>query len=225
VPELLPAVGTAAAGDGYWEARTLVASAGIEMPRARLVHSWEEARSAAQELGFPLVLKALGRTHKSEGGGVRLGISSVAELEADFSDLAARLQAPAYSLERMASLATGVELIVGVRRDRSFGPVALIGLGGVFAELLSDVAVALAPVSAQQAEDLLLSLRGAPLLTGARDRPPLDVSAAATAAAALSELAAARPDLTEVEVNPLLLGVSGAVALDARCNWSPAQPT
>lgn len=116
----------------------------------------------------------------------------------------------------MAPLADGVELILGARVDPRFGPVALVGLGGIYAEVLKDVAVELAPVDLAGAERLLRSLRGAPLLTGARGRPALDLAAAARVASALSQLAAARPDVVEIEINPLLVTSTGAVALDAR---------
>ena len=91
-----------------------------------------------------------------------------------------------------------------------------IGLGGVHAELLSDTAVALAPIDPEQAERMIRSLRGAPLLLGARGGSPLDIAAAARAAARLSELAARRPDLAEVEINPLLVLRDGVLGLDAR---------
>jgi len=116
----------------------------------------------------------------------------------------------------MAPLADGIELLVGARRDARFGPVALAGLGGVYAEVLDDVAVALAPVGDDQAERMLRSLRGAALLRGARGRPPVDVRAAARALAALSRLAAAHPEIAEIEVNPLLALPDGALGLDAR---------
>jgi acyl-CoA synthetase (NDP forming) len=116
----------------------------------------------------------------------------------------------------MAPVAEGAELIAGSLSDQRFGPVALVGLGGIYAELLEDTAVALAPVDEAQAEELIRSLRGAPILTGARGRPGLDVPAAARALAALSRLAASRPDLAEIEINPLLVLREGALALDAR---------
>ena len=112
--------------------------------------------------------------------------------------------------------ADGVELIVGARRDPSLGPVALAGLGGLYTEVLADGAVALAPLGEAEAEVLLRSLRAAPLLAGARGRPPLDVEAAARAAAALSRVAAERPEIAEIEINPLLVLPDGALALDAR---------
>jgi acyl-CoA synthetase (NDP forming) len=116
----------------------------------------------------------------------------------------------------MAPLSEGAELIIGAKRDPRFGPIALVGMGGVYAELLLDVAQALAPVTAEQAVELIGSLNGAPVLRGARGRPPLDIAAAANALVALSHVAAARPEIAEVEVNPLLVLPHGALALDAR---------
>jgi acyl-CoA synthetase (NDP forming) len=108
-----------------------------------------------------------------------------------------------------------------VRRDPRFGPLLLVGLGGVYTELLADTAVALAPVEPEQAEELIRSLRCAPILDGARGRPPLDVPAAAQAASALSRLAAGSPRIQELEVNPLLVKPAGVVGLDARVVLSP----
>jgi hypothetical protein len=116
----------------------------------------------------------------------------------------------------MAPIGDGAELLIGARWDPRLGPVALAGAGGVYAELLSDSAVALAPVSPEQAGALIASLRIAPLLRGARGRPALDLAAAARALSALSHVAAAHPELAELEVNPLLVLPSGALALDAR---------
>jgi hypothetical protein len=116
----------------------------------------------------------------------------------------------------MAPLAEGVELILGCRWDERFGPLLTLGFGGLFTELLADTRTVLAPVDEETAERILLELRGAPLLRGVRGRPPLDVGAAAAAAAALSRFAAAHPEVAAVEVNPLLVLAQGAVGLDAR---------
>jgi acyl-CoA synthetase (NDP forming) len=214
VPEL-PEPVPGAAAEGYWEARELVGRAGIELAPARPARSLAEARTAAAELGYPVVLKALGLLHKSDAGGVVLGIENEAALTSSFADIAGRLGPEEYAVERMAALAEGVEVIVGVRRDRRFGPIVVVGLGGVYAEIFRDAAVALAPIDEDEAEDLLRSLRGAPLLTGARGRPPLAVGAAARVAARLSQLAAAHPDLDEIEINPLLVRAGDALGLDA----------
>jgi acyl-CoA synthetase (NDP forming) len=216
LPLLPPRATSVLAEAGYWAARELLAQAGVPVVEARLVRTAAQARAAAAELGYPVVLKALGRLHKSDAGGVVLGIGSEAELERSFSDLETRLSPRAYSVERMAPVAEGVELLVGCRRDPRFGPVALAGLGGLFAEVLGDVALALAPVDEAQAERLLRRLRGAPLLLGVRGRPPVDLPAAARALAAVSRLAAAHPEVEEIEANPLLVTPEGALALDAR---------
>jgi acetate---CoA ligase (ADP-forming) len=148
------------------------------------------------------VLKSLAHEHKSQAGGVVLGV-------ADEQALAALFDAHG-SVERMAPLQEGVELIVGVRRDPRFGPLLLVGLGGVHTELLRDVAVELAPVGPDEAERLLRTLRATVLLDG------LDVAAAARAASALSHLAARAPWLGELEINPLLVLRDGVLGLDAR---------
>jgi acyl-CoA synthetase (NDP forming) len=214
VPELPSPVPLGPRTDGYWPARELIAEAGIELAEARRAHSAVEARAAADELGYPVVLKALEGAHKSDRGGVALGLGNLEELDGALSSMAT-LEPSEYSVERTAQVAQGLELIVGVRRDPRFGPVLLVGIGGLYAELLADVAVALAPVGAEEAAELLRSLRGAGLLTGARGRPPLDLDAAARAAAALSRFAAERPELAEIEINPLLVTERGALALDA----------
>jgi acyl-CoA synthetase (NDP forming) len=214
VPELPQPVDAARPG-GYWESRVLLASAGIEFPSARRVGNVDDARAAAAELGYPVVVKALGLLHKSDAGGVALGIEDEQALAESFARLAT-LSVEGFSVERMAPVGDGVELIAGSIQDARFGPVVLVGVGGVYAELLDDTAVALAPVDATQAEELIRSLRGAAILVGARGRPPVDVAAAAEAVAALSRLAASRPDLGEIEINPLLVTPDGALALDAR---------
>jgi hypothetical protein len=127
-------------------------------------------------------------------------------------------------VEQMAPVADGVELLIGARWDARFGPIALIGLGGLFTEILRDVAVALAPVDEDRALALLDSLRAAPLLHGARGRPPLDARAAAGALSALSRVAAEHPEIAAIEVNPLLVLPSGALGLDARLELAAAVP-
>jgi len=214
---LLPSPAAALAGaTDYWEAREALAAAGVVVVEGRRVTAAGEALAAAWELGYPVALKALGLLHKSDAGGVALGLDDDAALLAALADFEARLAPPACVVERMAPLADGVELIVGCRRDPLFGPVSLVGSGGVYAELLRDTRTALAPLDAAEAQTLLAELRAAPLLTGARGRPALDIAAAAAAAAAVSRFAAAHPEVEEVEVNPLLVLPSGALALDAR---------
>ncbi|HEX2645841.1 MAG TPA: acetate--CoA ligase family protein, partial [Candidatus Dormibacteraeota bacterium] len=191
-------------GDGYFDARRLVEQAGIELMPATRVENATEAVAAARSLGFPVVLKALVAPHKSVGGGVRLGVGDETSLATALDEMRHRLSATSWSVERMADTNGSVELIVGVRWDHSFGPVLMVGAGGVAVEETKDIAVALAPVSESAAEALLRSLKIAPRLEN------VNLRAAAHAASLLSQIGA------EIEVNPLLVGPAGAVALDAR---------
>jgi acyl-CoA synthetase (NDP forming) len=217
-PPLSTAAGSAAAGD-YERARGLLRDGGVPFVQSRVVSTDEGADGvvgAAEELGYPIVLKALGLLHKSDAGGVALGLADAGDLRDAHARLAARLDPPSFSVERMALTSEGAELLIGARWDPRLGPVALVGAGGLYAEVLRDTTVALAPVTVEQARRMISSLQTAPLLTGARGRPPLDLDAAAQALSALSQVAAAHPELAELEVNPLLVLPSGALALDAR---------
>ncbi|WP_432187553.1 acetate--CoA ligase family protein [Streptomyces sp. Tue6028] len=212
----LPPAAAPLCDTGYMGTRRALEEAGLAFPAAREIHGERELLAAAAEFPGPYVLKALHLLHKSDAGGVALGLADPGELLAAFREMHARLGASAYSVEAMADLTDGIELIVGVNRDPRFGPVAMVGLGGVLAEALHDVAFTLAPVSAGRALSLLRGLRTAALLDGVRGRPPVDVAAAAAAVEAITAFAAAHPEIAEIEVNPLLVSPHGALALDSR---------
>jgi acyl-CoA synthetase (NDP forming) len=218
----------AALSDGYLQARALLAAAGIRFVVHHEVIDADEAVAAALQIGYPVVLKALGQTHKSDAGGVVLNISGEGQLRVAYAQIAGALAPERCTVEQMAPLTDGIELLIGARWDARFGPVALAGSGGLYAEILRDTAVRLAPVIEAEAEAMLRALRIAPLLTGARGRPALDIAAAATALAALSRVAAAHPELAELEINPLLVTRTEAIALDARfiraSTMSPHRP-
>ena len=216
LPGLSPPSGDLLLDDDYWSARQALITSGIPFVPAHLVRGADEALAAAQDLGYPVALKAMGLLHKSDVGGGALNIRDELMLRAACDHMLMRLAPMAMTVERMALLADGIELIIGCRQDPRFGPVVLVGLGGVYAEILKDTAVALAPVRTGEAKRLLTSLRGASLLCGVRGRPRLDVHAAARVTAALSLFAANHPEVLEVEVNPLLVTPTMAVALDAR---------
>jgi acyl-CoA synthetase (NDP forming) len=163
-PAALPEQVTDPLDAGYFGSRALLAGAGVPFVAARSAHTREDVLAAAAEVGYPVVLKALGLLHKSDAGGVRVGLADADALAAAWSDMERRLSPPEYSVEAMAPIADGIELIVGARRDPRFGPVALVGLGGIYAELLGDVGVALAPLDRGEAVRLLESLQGAALL-------------------------------------------------------------
>lgn len=225
LPEVPEPAGAVTETD-YWASRALLADAGVPFPAGRVVHTRDDVVAAVSALAFPVVLKSLGLLHKSDLGGVVLGLADEAELLAAYDDMQERLAPPACTVEEMADHADAVELIVGVRQDARFGPVAMVGLGGVYTEVMHDVESALAPLSAETAAGLLRRLRGASLLAGARGRPQVDVAAAASVIATVTGVAAAHPELVDVEVNPLLVTPGGtdafgrprpgALALDAR---------
>jgi len=203
---------------GYFAVRTLLTEAGIEFPPAVPALTGADTREAAARIGDgPYVLKAVHLLHKSDEGGVALGLQTPADLAAAWSRMNAAFGSEGrYSVERMAELTGGIELIAGVRRDPRFGPVLLVGLGGTITEVLKDLAFALAPVTPRATLDLLRSLRAAALFAGVRGRPPVDLTAAAEAVARLAAFAAEHPEISEVEINPLIVTPAGAVALDAR---------
>lgn len=222
-----PARGAAAppiTDTSYWGARGLLGSAGVCFPPARLVVDLQGAVRAAQEIGFPVVLKAMGLLHKSDVGGVALALRDPIQLCEAFVLMETTLAPPAYSVEAMADGTAGIELIVGAQVDPRFGSVVTVGLGGHYAEVLDDVSHALAPVDASTARSMLGRLRSTRALDAFRGRPALDRDAAARAVAAVSEVATAHPELAELEINPLLLTQSGAVALDARLVLHPPDP-
>ena len=201
----------------YDAARGLFADAGVAFSAARTVRDRGRARggAAADGMAFPLVLKAMGRLHKSEGGGVVLGLRDEDEARAAYADMVARAR-PARRLRRVDGRHLArVELIVGCVRDPRFGPVLMVGLGGVFAEVLADTALALAPVSESAARRLLLSLRGAPLLPAPAAAPRSTSTPWRRWSARVSHLAAAHPELVELELNPVFAGAA------APSPWTP----
>lgn len=200
--------------DPYWAARDLLGDAGVRFPRAIAASSQADVERAGADVGFPCVLKALGVAHKSDVGGVALRLATVDQLAAAHAGMAARLAPAWFSVEEMIA-ASGVEMIVGARHDPRFGPVVMAGLGGVLAEAFTDTAVELAAVSLEQAEAMVSRLRGIELLRGFRGSKPLDVTALADVIVAVSRVAAAHPEIAELDVNPVLVTEDGVVALDA----------
>jgi acyl-CoA synthetase (NDP forming) len=216
-----------AAGAAFNEraAKALLSRAGIVSPAERIVRDQHAVAATAQAMQLPLALKIVSPDilHKTEIGGVALAIASPEEAAAEAAQMTERVAraAPAarvdgFLLSEMAP--AGVELILGTRRDSLFGPLVMVGLGGVTAELFEDVAIRLAPVDEDEAEAMLRELKCWPLLDGWRGAAKADVAAAAHAIAALSALAAANADTVEtLEINPLrvLPEGEGALALDA----------
>jgi acetate---CoA ligase (ADP-forming) len=194
------------------EGFALLADYGIAVTAARHVSTEVDAVAAAEELGFPVVLKTSGRAHKTDVGGVVLGLVDAEAVRTAYRDVAARL-GPEVVVARQ--VAPGVELTLGVVRDPQLGPLLVVAAGGVFTELLADRALALPPVTARGAERLLGRLKLRPLLDGWRGAKPADVSAVVEAIVAIGVLAAELGEhVLALDVNPLVAGPDGAVAVD-----------
>jgi acyl-CoA synthetase (NDP forming) len=179
------------------------------------VNTADEALAAAARIGYPVVLKTdqPGIAHKSDAGGVILGIGSPADLAAAYADLAARLGPAALICQ---TVPPGIELALGLIRDPDLGPLIVVGAGGTLVELIADRAVALPPVSADQAAGLLSGLKIAPLLAGVRGAAPANAVAIASAITCLAELASELgQDIDALDINPLICGPDGATAVDA----------
>jgi acyl-CoA synthetase (NDP forming) len=189
------------------EAKALLARAGVAVPRGVSGATLDEVQARASVLSAPLALKGMGFAHKTEAGAVRLGLASLA-------DQAEMPGAAGYLAEEMV---TGVvaEGLLGLRRDPVYGVTLTLGLGGVTAELLADTVTLVVPVTGGELTAALKTLRLWPLLDGYRGRARADVAAFVDAALALQALMLNSPRLQEIEINPLMLRESGAVAVDA----------
>lgn len=206
-------------------AKAALAAAGVPVLPERVVATAAEAVQASTAMGFPVVLKVVSPDlpHKTEVGGVALGLDSAESVASAYDAMLARVRgaAPAARIDGVLvspMVRGGTEMILGAKRDPVFGPVVLVGLGGIFAEVIQDVAVRPAPVDEAEAMEMLRGLKAFAVLDGARGRPKADLAAAASAVAVLSRFAAQHAaDIAEIDINPLLVRAAGegAVALDA----------
>jgi acetyltransferase len=189
--------------------------AGIQIVAGRICESVDEAEVAAEELGYPVVVKVLhpGFLHKSESGGVRLDLRDQRAVNAAAADLLTFAPGAAVIVQRQVA---GTEVIVGGLRDPQFGPTVLVGLGGVFVEALDDIALGLAPLDHDTARGLLAELRGYPVLVGARGTGPADLDALAAVLTAVGDLLVTVPEIAELDLNPVRVGTDGCVAVDWR---------
>ncbi|BBY28079.1 acetate--CoA ligase family protein [Mycolicibacterium sediminis] len=204
---------TAPVAPGYWAARAVLADAGVAFPPGVLVRSAADLAEATR-LNAPFVLKAGWLEHKSEVGGVRTNLASAEQLSAAFEDMCHRLGAGDYVVEKQDTRGDAVEILVAGRRDPQLGPMIVVGAGGTETEIHQDVRMERAPVSHAMATSMLDGLRCAPLLHGFRGRPPVDVDALAKLIVSVSHLVAQRPDIAEVELNPVRVTPTGALAVD-----------
>jgi acetyltransferase len=207
------------------EARACFAAYGVGVARSLTAETSERAVAAARAIGFPVVMKidSPAVSHKSDVGGVAVGLADAGQVAEAFHDMTARIRTlmpeawiRGVLVQEMVS--GGRETIAGFTRDPQFGHLLMFGLGGIYVEVLKDVAFKVAPISRGEAEEMVRSLRSFPLLRGVRGQPPADLAALAQALLALGSLAHDFPELAEADINPLLVlpRGEGAVAVDAR---------
>ena len=205
------------------ESKQVLEEAGIPVAVAQLAKTADEAAQVASRVGFPAVLKIVSPeiTHKSDIGGVKVGLGSAEEVRTAFAEIvaAARKADPKAQIEGVAvqkMAPAGTEVIVGMSKDPQFGPVLMFGLGGIFVEVLKDVAFRIVPLEPRDARQMVREIKGFPVLEGVRGQPPADVAALEGMILKLSEFVEAHPEIEELDLNPVFAYADGVIAVDAR---------
>jgi acyl-CoA synthetase (NDP forming) len=206
-----------------FESKEILKQAGISVVETKLAKTQKEAASLSQKMGFPVALKITSPDviHKSDSGGVKLSINSVAEVKKAYDEILKKVREHypdaiihGVSVQKMAL--PGTEVIVGSSKDPQFGPVIMFGLGGIFVELLKDVSFRVIPVEQRDAQEMIKEIKGYPLLQGYRGKEPANISALVEIILKISKLIEENPQIKELELNPILAYKNKAMAVDAR---------
>ncbi len=219
-------------GEGRWlsseEAEGLLSAYGVPLARSRVVATADEAAAAQEEFGRPVAVKVAAAIHKADVGGVKLGLSTPDAARAAVESIRTALieagmeqHADSYLVQEMVG--DGVEMVVGVTHDPSFGPIILTGMGGTLVELLRDVSVRITPLTDRDVDEMLTDLRMAPLLRGYRGSPPADVGALRDLLFRINAMVEDVPEVAELDLNPVFVREdgSGVVAVDVRMKLVP----
>lgn len=205
------------------EAKEIMQSAGVPVVETRLAKTKEEALQLAEQIGFPIVAKIVAPdiTHKSDAGGVRIGITDQLEMGEAWDDLMANAQtaspgSPIHGVAVQPLAPSGTEVIIGGSQDPQFGPVVMFGLGGVFVEILKDVSFRIVPISENDASEMITDIKSYKVLEGYRGNAAADTSAIQKALVATSNLLEGNPDIAELDLNPIFAYGDGILAVDAR---------
>lgn len=205
------------------ESRELLRAYDMPLPPAMVAESAEKAAEAAGAIGFPLAMKIVSPDiiHKSDAGGVKINLSSEAELRQAFDEIRGNAE-KATARERIVGAlispmaGPGQECIIGMIRDLQFGPVIMFGLGGIFVEVLKDVSFRVAPLSLEDIDEMIEESKGYKVLTGIRGEKPKDINAIQEMLAKLSQIAVENPEITEIDLNPVIVHEKGASVVDSR---------
>lgn len=205
------------------QCKKVLKSAGIKVTLPVLAPSKKEAVTAAEKMGYPVVMKIVSPqiTHKSDIGGVKLKLQNKADVGKAYDEImaavrkkAAKAQIDGVSIQKMA--VPGLELVIGMTRDPQFGPMLMFGLGGTSVEILKDVAFRITPLTRQDAKEMIRQIKGYRLLEGYRGQPPVDIEYLEDMLIKLSAFIEENPEIKEMDINPLFAYKNGAVAVDAR---------
>jgi acyl-CoA synthetase (NDP forming) len=215
--------------DGVWldpdRAAELCACFGIPVAALERAMTPDDAAAVATKIGFPVALKAASGAivHKSDVGAVHLGLGSPEAVRDAFNAMAARLGDEMGGGVVQAMVRPGVETIVGITHDPSFGPLVLFGMGGTAAELLRDTALRIVPITDVDAHEVVRSLKTSPMLTGYRGAPPVDIGALEDVVVRIGRLADTMPEVTEMDCNPVIVSPEGAAVVDVRVRLTRPQ--
>ena len=211
------------------ESKKILTEIGINCTDTRLAATREGAVTLSKEIGYPVVLKISSRdiTHKSDAGGVKVNLKDKAEVERGYDEImtSAKKKFPAAVIEGISvqgMAKSGIEVIMGMIKDPSFGPVIMFGLGGVFVEVLKDVAFRIVPIEKSDAEDMINEIKGKKLLEGYRGQEPADVTSLQQMLLKISDFVNTTPEIEEIDMNPVFSYKDGAVVVDARIILSAA---
>jgi acyl-CoA synthetase (NDP forming) len=211
------------------EAKQLLMQSGIHCTDTKLATTKDAAVKLSEQLGYPVVLKisSVDITHKSDAGGVKINLNNRAEVEKAFDEIiqSCKTAVPTANIEGVSvqgMAEPGIEVIMGMIKDLSFGPVIMFGLGGVFVEVLQDVAFRIVPIEKSDAEDMINEIKGKKLLEGYRGQEPADVACLQQMLVKLSGFVNTTPEIEEIDMNPVFAYKDGAVVVDARIILSAA---
>jgi len=205
------------------ESKELLRRAGVPVIETKLARTKKEAISISKGMGFPVVLKiiSLDIVHKSDSGGVRLGLPNAAQVGKAYSEVMSSIKRKypeaiiqGVSVQRMAP--PGIEVIVGMSKDSQFGPVLMFGLGGVLVEVLKDVSFRIVPVTRRDAEEMVREIKGYPLLQGYRGQEAVDIPSLEELIVKVSQFIEQNPRIKELDLNPVFAYKDRAIAVDAR---------
>ena len=205
------------------ESKEVLEEAGISVAETGLARAKDEATALAREIGFPVALKIISPqiVHKSDIGGVKLGLTDEGEVARGYDGLiaAAKSKEPSAIIEGVSVQAMahpGAEVIIGMSKDPQFGPVLMFGLGGILVEVLEDVSFRLVPLSRRDAREMIKEIKGYPILEGYRGQEPAHIAMLEDTLLRLSEFVQAHSEIKEIDLNPIIVHRDGLMVVDAR---------